>query len=146
MEYLLSLNPFIIVLIVATFNWLMTFFGASLVLFVRKASQKLICIALGSSAGIMVAASFFSLLLPAKDQLEAGGKLDLLIIPFGLLIDKLLPHEHMMSHEQEGINPGRFSKNKLLMLAMTLHNIPEGLAVGVAFASVANLATRLSFT
>ena len=139
MEYLLSLNPFIIVLIVATFNWLMTFFGASLVLFVRKASQKLICIALGSSAGIMVAAS---LLLPAKDQLEAGGKLDLLIIPFGficgvallMLIDKLLPHEHMMSHEQEGINPGRFSKNKLLMLAMTLHNIPEGLAVGVAFA------------
>ena len=129
MEYLLSLNPFIIVLIVATFNWLMTFFGASLVLFVRKASQKLICIALGSSAGIMVAASFFSLLLPAKDQLEAGGKLDLLIIPFGficgvallMLIDKLLPHEHMMSHEQEGINPGRFSKNKLL-------------AVGVAFA------------
>lgn len=118
MEYLLSLNPFIIVLIVATFNWLMTFFGASLVLFVRKASQKLICIALGSSAGIMVAASFFSLLLPAKDQLEAGGKLDLLIIPFGficgvallMLIDKLLPHEHMMSHEQEGINPGRFSK------------------------------------
>ena len=108
MEYLLSLNPFIIVLIVATFNWLMTFFGASLVLFVRKASQKLICIALGSSAGIMVAASFFSLLLPAKDQLEAGGKLDLLIIPFGficgvallMLIDKLLPHEHMMSHEQ----------------------------------------------
>ena len=142
MEYLLSLNPFIIVLIVATFNWLMTFFGASSVLFVRKASQKLICIALGSSAGIMVAASFFSLLLPAKDQLEAGGKLDLLIIPFGficgvallMLIDKLLPHEHMMSHEQEGINPGRFSKNKLLMLAMTLHNIPEGLAVGVAFA------------
>ena len=63
MEYLLSLNPFIIVLIVATFNWLMTFFGASLVLFVRKASQKLICIALGSSAGIMVCLLYTSISL-----------------------------------------------------------------------------------
>lgn len=139
MKYLLSLNPFIIVLIIATFNWSMTFFGASLVFFVRKESQKLICIALGSSAGIMVAASFFSLLLPAKQLLENGNNL---IIPFGftcgvavlMIVDKLLPHEHMMSHVQEGINPSSFSKNKLLMLAMTLHNIPEGLAVGVAFA------------
>lgn len=139
MKYLLSLNPFIIVLIIATFNWSMTFFGASLVFFVRKESQKLICVALGSSAGIMVAASFFSLLLPAKQLLENGNNL---IIPFGficgvailMIVDKLLPHEHMMSHVQEGINPSSFSKNKLLMLAMTLHNIPEGLAVGVAFA------------
>lgn len=146
MDYLLSLNPFLIVLIVATFNWLMTFLGASLVLFVRKASQKLVCIALGSSAGIMVAASFYSLLLPAQERLLNVSKSALLIIPVGficgvallMLIDKLLPHEHMMSHVQEGINPNRFSKNKLLMLAMTLHNIPEGLAVGVAFAGCRN--------
>ncbi len=146
MEYILSLSPFIIVLIVATFNWLMTFLGASLVLFVKSASKKLVCIALGSSAGIMIAASFFSLILPAKEQLESTGKLNLLIIPVGficgvsllMLIDKLLPHEHMMSHVQEGINPDHYSKNKLLMLAMTLHNIPEGLAVGVAFAGCQN--------
>ena len=146
MEYILSLSPFIIVLIVATFNWLMTFLGASLVLFVKNASKKLVCIALGSSAGIMIAASFFSLILPAKEQLESTGKLNLLIIPIGficgvsllMLIDKLLPHEHMMSHVQEGINPAHYSKNKLLMLAMTLHNIPEGLAVGVAFAGCQN--------
>lgn len=146
MEYLLSLSPFIIVLIVATFNWLMTFLGSSLVFLVRQASQKLVCVALGSSAGIMIAASFYSLLLPAQEQLDSGNKLDLLIIPLGficgvallMMIDKLLPHEHMMSHVQEGINPNRFSKNKLLMLAMTLHNIPEGLAVGVAFAGCSN--------
>ena len=125
MEYILSLSPFIIVLIVATFNWLMTFLGASLVLFVKNASKKLVCIALGSSAGIMIAASFFSLILPAKEQLESTGKLNLLIIPIGficgvsllMLIDKLLPHEHMMSHVQEGINPAHYSKNKLLMFS-----------------------------
>lgn len=65
MDYLLSLNPFVIVLLVATFNWLMTFLGASLVYFVKEASQKIVCFALGSSAGIMVGASFFSLILPA---------------------------------------------------------------------------------
>lgn len=142
MDILLSFNPIIIVLIVATFNWLMTFLGASLVYFVKKANKKLVCIALGSSAGIMIAASFFSLLLPAKEQLENSGKLSLLMIPFGficgvlclMLIDKTLPHEHAILNVQEGINPTKYSKNKLLMLAMTLHNIPEGLAVGVAFA------------
>lgn len=146
MKFLLSLNPITIVFLVATFNWLMTFFGASLVYFVKSANKKLICVALGSSAGIMIAASFFSLLLPAKEQLENSGKIALLMIPAGFIcgvlllmtFDKLLPHEHMMSHVQEGINPSRFSKNKLLMLAMTLHNIPEGLAVGVAFAGAAN--------
>ena len=142
MDYLLSLNPFVIVLLVATFNWLMTFLGASLVYFVKEASQKIVCFALGSSAGIMVGASFFSLILPALQYLENSSKLELLIIPIGficgvgllMIIDKLLPHEHLMSHDQEGINPSNYSKNKLLLLAMTLHNIPEGLAVGVAFA------------
>lgn len=146
MDYLLSLNPFVIVLLVATFNWLMTFLGASLVYFVKEASQKIVCFALGSSAGIMVGASFFSLILPALQYLENSSKLELLIIPIGficgvsllMIIDKLLPHEHLMSHDQEGINPSNYSKNKLLLLAMTLHNIPEGLAVGVAFAGCQN--------
>lgn len=142
MDFINTIDPFVLVALVATFNWLMTLFGASLVWFVKHESEKLICIALGSSAGIMIAASFFSLLLPAKEQLADAPTWHLLIIPTGFacgvlflrLCDRLLPHEHMMSHEQEGINPDKFSKNKLLMLAMTLHNIPEGLAVGVAFA------------
>jgi len=127
------------------FNWLMTFLGASLVYLTKKENKHLVSIALGSSAGIMIAASFFSLILPAIDLLEDFNKICLLIIPFGFLcgviflaiIDYLLPHEHMISGEIEGLD-SHFSKNQLLMLAMTLHNIPEGLAVGVAFASITN--------
>lgn len=146
MNFFNTIDPFLLVVCVATFNWAMTLFGASLVWFVKKESQKLVCMALGSSAGIMIAASFFSLLLPAKERLMDGSKWELLILPIGFacgvaflrLCDKLLPHEHLMSHEQEGVNPSKLSKNKLLMLAMTLHNIPEGLAVGVAFAGSIN--------
>jgi len=123
----------------------MTFLGASLVYFAKTSHKHLVSIALGSSAGIMIAASFFSLLLPAMDLLEVTGHWSLLIIPFGFfcgvlfltLCDHFLPHEHMLSHEVEGVQT-KLSQNQLLMLAMTLHNIPEGLAVGVAFASASH--------
>ena len=95
---------FLLALVLSIFNWLMTFLGSSLVYFVKSKSQKLVSIALGLAAGIMIAATFFSLLLPAIHQIEG---------PTNTL-----------------------SKNKLLLLAMTLHNIPEGLAVGIAIASV----------
>ncbi len=135
-----EMNMYLLVFMMSVFNWLMTFFGSSLVYLVKKESHKLISVALGIAAGIMIAASFFSLLLPAIDQLE-GSKPALLIIPLGFLTgglflrlcDKYLPHEHLLSHEIEGPKAA-ISKNKLLMLAMTLHNIPEGLAVGIAFA------------
>ena len=90
----------------------------------------------------MIAASFFSLLLPAINMYEEKGFLTLCLIPIGFisgvfflrLLDMFLPHEHMISHIQEGL-PNHFNKNSLLFFAMTLHNIPEGLAVGIAFAS-----------
>lgn len=124
------------------FNWLSTLLGASLVYFTKKENTHLVSIALGSSAGIMIAASFFSLILPAMELLENQNHFYLLVIPFGFFCgvlfltccDHFLPHEHMMSHQREGV-PTHLSQNQLLMLAMTLHNIPEGLAVGVAFAS-----------
>ena len=124
------------------FNWLMTLGGASLVFLANKTNKNLVSIALGSSAGIMIAASFFSLILPAMNLLEDKNKLFLLIIPLGFLCgvlflslcDHFLPHQHMLSKEIEGVHTS-LSKNHLLMLAMTLHNIPEGLAVGIAFAS-----------
>ena len=129
-------------LIFITINYLLTALGASFVYFVKETDKKLISAALGLSAGIMIAASFFSLLLPALNLLEGQSKLSLLVIPFGFLLgvlflffcDKLLPHEHMLSQDKEGILSKLPQKN-LLMLAMTLHNIPEGFAVGVAFAS-----------
>lgn len=126
-------------------NYLLTAFGASFVYFVKKTNKKFIASALGLSAGIMIAASFFSLLLPAINLLEGKSKLTLLLIPFGFLLgvlflyicDKILPHEHMLSQNKEGFISSLSQKN-LLMLAMTLHNIPEGFAVGVAFASAIN--------
>lgn len=140
---LLEMNMFLLVFLMAVFNWLMTFFGSALVYIVKRESQKLISVALGMAAGIMIAASFFSLLLPAVSQIE--NKLHLLIVPISFFIgglflrlcDKYLPHEHLISHELEGPKAA-LSKNKLLLLAMTLHNIPEGLAVGIAFAGAQN--------
>ena len=127
---------FLLALVLSIFNWLMTFLGSSLVYFVKSKSQKLVSIALGLAAGIMIAATFFSLLLPAIQQVE-DHLLLLFLIPlvFLRLCDKFLPHEHIISHQKEGPT-NTLSKNKLLLLAMTLHNIPEGLAVGIAIASV----------
>ena len=133
---------FLLALVLSIFNWLMTFLGSSLVYFVKSKSQKLVSIALGLAAGIMIAATFFSLLNPAIQQVE-DHLLLLFLIPlvffsgglFLRLCDKFLPHEHIISHQKEGPT-NTLSKNKLLLLAMTLHNIPEGLAVGIAIASV----------
>ena len=133
---------FLLALVLSIFNWLVTFLGSSLVYFVKSKSQKLVSIALGLAAGIMIAATFFSLLLPAIQQVE-DHLLLLFLIPlvffsgglFLRLCDKFLPHEHIISHQKEGPT-NTLSKNKLLLLAMTLHNIPEGLAVGIAIASV----------
>jgi len=136
-----NLQLFLLALVLSIFNWLMTFLGSSLVYFVKSKSQKLVSIALGLAAGIMIAATFFSLLLPAIQQVE-DHLLLLFLIPlvffsgglFLRLCDKFLPHEHIISHQEGPTNT--LSKNKLLLLAMTLHNIPEGLAVGIAIASV----------
>lgn len=138
-------NPLLVFILAILFNWFSTFLGASLVFITKKENKNIVSIALGSSAGIMIAASFFSLILPAMNLLEGLSKWYLLIIPFGFasgvlfltLCDHFLPHEHMLSHEREGIRM-KLPQNQLLMLAMTLHNIPEGLAVGVAFASSQN--------
>lgn len=141
MSFLLKM-PILVFILAIIFNWVSTLLGASLVYVTKKENQTLVSIALGSSAGIMIAASFFSLILPSLELLENLPKYYLLIIPLGFscgvlfltLCDHFLPHEHMLSHEREGLDT-KLSQNQLLMLAMTLHNIPEGLAVGVAFAN-----------
>ena len=94
---------FLLALVLSIFNWLMTFLGSSLVYFVKSKSQKLVSIALGLAAGIMIAATFFSLLLPAIQQVE-DHLLLLFLIPlvffsgglFLRLCDKFLPHEHII--------------------------------------------------
>ena len=124
---------------------LATVLGAALVFFFKKdMSAAMQRIFLGFAAGVMTAASVFSLLLPAMEQLEGEGKSVVLPVCGGfaigalflLLLDKLLPHMHLGSEEPEGL-PSHFRKSTMLVLAVTLHNIPEGMAVALAFASAA---------
>ena len=107
----------------------------------RPAVQKVLT---GFAAGVMIAASVWSLLLPAIEQSEALGLIGwlppaigfLLGMGFLLLLDTFTPHQHIGSDEPEGIKTAA-KKNTMLMLAVTLHNIPEGIAVGVLFAALA---------
>lgn len=126
-------------------TFLATALGAALVFFFKRdMSAAMQRIFLGFAAGVMTAAAVFSLLLPAMDQLREEGKNILLPVGGGfllgvlflLLLDKLLPHMHLGSEEAEGL-PSRFGKSTMLMFAVTLHNIPEGVAVALAFAAAA---------
>lgn len=121
-----------------------TALGAACVFFMRgKLHVLLQRILTGFAAGVMVAASVWSLLIPAIEQSEGMGKLSfipaaagfLLGILFLLLLDRIIPHLHMNSSEAEGPK-STLSKTAMLVLAVTLHNIPEGMAVGVVYAGL----------
>ncbi len=127
------------------FTCLMTALGASMVfLFRRKTSPTLHRVMLGFAAGVMIAASMWSLLIPAIEEAEAMGMVGWLPaaggsslgIAFLLAMDRLLPHFTPESfHWKEGRDSPR--RTALLVLAVTLHNIPEGMAVGISFALAA---------
>jgi ZIP family zinc transporter len=127
------------------FIFLMTCLGSATVLFLRKPSgAKVQKIFLGFAAGVMIAASVWSLLIPAIEEAEAGGQIGwipaavgfTLGVLFLLGLDKIIPHLHPFSGVREGI-PGNEKRTTLLFLAVTLHNIPEGMAVGLSFALAA---------
>ncbi len=147
MESLIGgLSPVTQALIATCFTWLVTAAGASGVFFIRTLNQKLLDTMLGFAAGVMIAASYWSLLAPAIEMSEGrdipvwlpavvgfmGGAIAL------RLIDKVLPHLHRFAPtgEAEGLKTA-WKRSTLLILAITLHNFPEGLAVGVAFGAVA---------
>ena len=121
-----------------------TSLGAALVFFMKREIHSLLQRALtGFAAGVMVAASIWSLLIPAIDQsarlgawafTPAAGGFWLGIL-FLLLLDKTVPHLHMHSDEAEGTHAA-LSKNTMMLLAVTIHNIPEGMAVGVVYAGL----------
>lgn len=121
-----------------------TTLGSACVFFMKKQLSENINKALaGFAAGVMVAASVWSLIIPAMEQSQAWGKLAFLPavigfwigIMFLLLLDDLIPHMHLGSDEQEGIRTN-LNKTTLLVLAVVIHNIPEGMAVGVLYAGV----------
>ena len=125
------------------FTWLMTALGASLVFFVKKLNRMVLDGLLGFTGGVMVAASFWSLLSPGIEMSPGEGFIKVLPASIGFalgalfifLLDKILPHIHINFKHSEGIKTP-WHKTTLLVLAITLHNIPEGLAVGVLFGGV----------
>lgn len=127
------------------FTFLMTALGASIVLFFRaKSSENAQRIFLGFAAGVMIAASVWSLLIPAIEEAEAQGMVGwlpsaggfVLGVAFLMLLDYLMPHLHPGSSEPEGVKSS-MKRTTLLISAVTLHNIPEGMAVGLSFALAA---------
>ena len=119
-----------------------TTFGACFVLFMKKNLSTLVEKALnGFAVGVMVAASIWSLIIPAIEQSQYMGKLSFIPATVGfwigilflLMLDHIIPHLHQHSEEAEGPK-SNFSRTTKMVLAVTLHNIPEGMAVGVVYA------------
>ncbi len=126
------------------FTWLMTALGSSVVFLFKTVSRAALDGMLGFTGGVMVAAAFFSLLMPAIGMSEYEGILKGLPVAIGFIagalfifiIDKNLPHLHINFEVSEGMDTS-WRRTTLLVLAITLHNIPEGLAIGVLFGGVA---------
>ncbi len=145
-EWLARFDPAAQALFATLFTWGVTALGSSLVFFFRTIHRKVLNGMLGLASGVMIAASFWSLLAPAIEMAGGGPVPPWLAAAIGFLagggflylIDKLLPHLHMGLNrsEAEGIRTN-WRRSILLVLAITLHNIPEGLAVGVAFGAAA---------
>lgn len=139
-----SIDPILAALLATTFTWALTAFGASFVFFFKTMNRVVLDGMLGFTGGVMVAASFWSLLAPAIEMTEGDGFVKVIPAAIGFFLgaififglDKVLPHMHINFKETEGIK-SPWQRTTLLVLAITLHNIPEGLAVGVLFGGVA---------
>ncbi|MGI6375990.1 MAG: ZIP family metal transporter [Anaerolineae bacterium] len=137
--FLQGLSPVVQALLGTLFTWLMTATGALPVLFTKTVNRKMLDAMLGLAAGVMIAASFWSLLAPAIEMSQGSwvpATVGFLLGGIALRgIDRVLPHIHSwfgVSDEVEGLSTS-WRRSILLVLAVTLHNFPEGLAVGVAF-------------
>ncbi|HUV75490.1 MAG TPA: ZIP family metal transporter [Dehalococcoidales bacterium] len=146
LDFLQNLHPVTQALVATCFTWALTTLGAATVFGAKDISRKVLDGMLGFAGGVMIAASYWSLLAPAIEM--SGGKEIPAWVPavVGFLmggiflrgVDAILPHLHVgfLTEEAEGIKT-TWRRSVLLVLAITLHNIPEGLAVGVAFGAVA---------
>jgi ZIP family zinc transporter len=141
-----GIDPVLGAFIATTFTWVVTAAGSSLVFFFGNASRKWLDGMLGFTGGVMVAASFWSLLAPSIAMSERLGNIPWLApaIGFGAgalflyALDKVMPHLHINFDPSRAEGPDtKLHRTTLLVLAITLHNIPEGLAVGVLFGGVA---------
>lgn len=146
---MLGQQPILLAFLATMGTWALTAMGAAMVFFFKRIKQHVLNMMLGFASGVMVAASFWSLLAPAIDMAEQSSPIPAWLVAalgflggagFLWLADQLIPHIHMDSHagdHAEGL-PTHLRRSILLVLSITLHNFPEGLAVGVAFGAAAS--------
>ena len=146
MDWLRSQPVLMQAFLAGLFTWGCTIVGSAVVFFFKHISRRLLDIMMGFAVGVMIAASFWSLLAPSIEYAQGSyGKMSWLPAAIGFflrLIDAIVPHLHLSKDisEAEGISgkaQKKLSKTALLFLAITIHNFPEGLAVGVAFGALA---------
>tara|TARA_E500000081_G_scaffold51430_1_gene54521 strand:- start:350 stop:1198 length:849 start_codon:yes stop_codon:yes gene_type:complete len=152
-KWFIQQSPIIQALIGGLFTWILTAIGASLVFFFKSSNRKVLDMCLGFTGGVMIAASFWSLLSPAIATVEKQQELGITTLPiwfapavgfllgalFLYYLDKKIPHLHLFESVENAEGPKTdLKKTELLVLAIALHNIPEGLAVGVAFGALAS--------
>lgn len=139
MEWFLELNPMWQALLATIFTWGITALGALVVCFFKKPNPKILCVILGFSAGVMLAAAFWSLIVPAIELAEELGYIKWLLPAVGFILgclfvlisDKFLDK---IIKEKSGVHrKNSFKRNILMTAAITIHNIPEGMSIGVAF-------------
>ena len=139
-NYISSLNPVIQALIATLFTWMITILGAAIVFFFKKVNKNILDAMLGFAAGVMIAASFWSLLSPSIDMARNLKMTPYLVAASGFLLggvllfigDKVFDH---FDRKKKKTKTKSFKRCLMLVLSITLHNIPEGLAVGVSFGS-----------
>lgn len=152
-KWFVQQRPVMQALCAGFFTWALTALGASLVFLFKTSNRKVLDISLGFTGGVMIAASFWSLLAPSIAYVEMQNEMGISDSPVWLApaigfflgavflfgLDKIIPHLHIFAkrEEAEGVQTN-WRKTILLVLAIALHNIPEGLAVGVAFGALAN--------
>ena len=130
-------NPVVLALLATLGTWLLTALGAATVAFFRSPSERWMDLSLGFAAGVMIAASFWSLLQPAIEQAEAMGRNAALVASGGFLAGAVFLWASDRAVSTARRPAARENRILLLVSAITLHNIPEGLAVGVAFGALA---------
>lgn len=142
MEWFIALHPVTQATLAGAFTWFVTALGASAVVFFKEINKRILNAMLGFAAGVMIAASFWSLLAPAIEMSAHGSVPEWVPPAVGFILgalalavmDRFIPHLHLNApmREREGVKTS-WHRSVLLVSAITLHNIPEGLAIGVAF-------------
>ena len=152
-QWFIKQSPILQAFLGGLFTWILTAIGASLVFLFKSSNRKILDMCLGFTGGVMIAASFWSLLSPAIATVEQQQELGITTLPvwfapalgfllgalFLYYLDKKIPHLHLFEKIENAEGPKtNLKKTELLVFAIALHNIPEGLAVGVAFGALAS--------